>query len=195
MIVRKKIAASAAALALVTGLTACADEEQPEETTAQETAAEESEEQPSEEVTPEPEEQQEQANESTDTPEGVTVEVTTADGATVLVPQGVAEAMSQYAEADWGEPVEVEEVDNGWIVSYDDEHYIAWNENTGGAPTWGEIANNWLTNVRADSSLGFPVAPEEVHPDQEGWVQEFENGRIEWVRGADGVFTANVIEE
>lgn len=193
MIVRKKIAASVAALALVTGVTACADEEeQPaEETTAQETTEEEN----AEEVTPEPEEQQEQANESGDTAEGVTVEVTTADGATVLVPQGLADAMGQYAEPDWGEPVEVEETENGWIVSYDEERYVAWNENTGGAPTWGEIANNWLTNVRADSSLGFPVAPEEVHPDQEGWVQEFENGRIEWVRGADGVFTANVIEE
>ena len=97
---------------------------------------------------------------------------------------------------EWGEPMAVEETDGGWIVTYDNEHYVTWNENTGGAPTWGQIANEWLTDVRLDQKLGFPVAPETENDDQSGWTQEFENGTIEWTRGGtEDAFTAIVTEK
>ena len=112
-----------------------------------------------------------------------TEEITTADGATAMVPAGVKAAMDQYAQPEWGEPMAVEETDGGWIVTYDNEHYITWNENTGGAPTWGQIANEWITDVHLDQKMGFPLAPETENADKSGWTQEFENGTIEWTRG------------
>ena len=125
-----------------------------------------------------------------------TEEITTADGATAMVPAGVKVAMDQYAQPEWGEPMAVEETDGGWIVTYDNEHYITWNENTGGAPTWGQIANEWITDVRLDQKMGFPVAPETENADQSGWIQEFENGTIEWTRGGtEDAFTAIVTEK
>ena len=125
-----------------------------------------------------------------------TEEITTADGATAMVPAGVKAAMDQYAQPEWGEPMAVEETDGGWIVTYDNEHYITWNENTGGAPTWGQIANEWITDVRLDQKMGFPVAPETENADQSGWTQEFENGTIEWTRGGtEDAFTAIVTEK
>lgn len=125
------------------------------------------------------------------------VEFTTADGTTTLVPAGLVQAIGQYAAPEWGEALSVEQIDGGWVAAFDNEHYVAWNENTGGAPIWGEIANNWLTQVRAESKVGFPVAAETPLPNESGWTQEFENGTIEWTRSGndDGSFVANIIEK
>lgn len=124
-----------------------------------------------------------------------TEEIKTAAG-TAMVPAGVKAAMDKYADPAWGEPMAVEEVEDGWIVTYDQEHYITWNPNTGGAPTWGQIANEWMTDVRLDKKLGFPLAPETENPDKSGWTQEFERGTIEWTRGGtNDAFTAIVTEK
>ena len=113
-----------------------------------------------------------------------------------MVPAGVKSAMDQYAQPEWGEPMAVEETDGGWIVTYDNEHYITWNENTGGAPTWGQIANEWITDVHLDQKMGFPLAPETENADKSGWTQEFENGTIEWTRGGTAdAFEAIVTEK
>lgn len=192
MTLTHKIVAGAAALTLTTGLVACSGEAGSGETSTVEVTATET-------AAGATGANESGANESgaasaSGAQDGESVEVTTADGQTTLVPQGVSDAMKQYG-ADWGEPTAVEETANGWIVTYDDEHYVTWNQNTGGAPTWGEIANNWVTSVRTDSALGFPTAPEEALPDGSGWTQSFENGTIEWVRGADGIFSANVTQK
>ncbi|SDL62435.1 LGFP repeat-containing protein [Corynebacterium mycetoides] len=183
MTINRKLTATLAAAALATGLTACSTEGGSEETTVAETATETNTETNTETTT--------EAPEGTETTAG-TVPVTTADGAQAMVPAGVKEAMDTHAQPEWGEPLSVEETEGGWIVAYDDGHYVTWNENTGGAPTWGEIANNWLTTVEPEQGLGFPVAAETQLPDQSGWVQEFEHGTIEWTRGEDGLFQANV---
>ncbi len=184
-----KIVASAAALVLATGLAACSSDDSKSDSTSESTS-----------TVKETATETQTATESSATGSAAsgtadrtnkTVEVKTADGATTLVPQGVKDAMDKYGK-DWGEPASVEETPNGWIVSYDAEHYVTWNQNTGGAPTWGEISNNWLTNVRADSSLGFPTAPEEKRADGNGWTQQFEHGSIDWTHGPDGVFGATV---
>ena len=191
----RKIVASAAALTLgATGLVACSDDGEGEPTSTEVVS----------ETATETEVATETAGEGdADATDGAaagdaeaTEEITTADGATAMVPAGVKSAMDQYAQPEWGEPMAVEETDGGWIVTYDNEHYITWNENTGGAPTWGQIANEWITDVRLDQKMGFPVAPETENADQSGWTQEFENGTIEWTRGGtEDAFTAIVTEK
>lgn len=194
----RKIVASAAALTLgATGLVACSNDGEGEPTSTEvvsETATE------TEVATETAGADASKASDATDTAAAgdaeATEEITTADGATAMVPAGVKAAMDEYAQPEWGEPMAVEETDGGWIVTYDNEHYITWNENTGGAPTWGQIANEWITDVRLDQKLGFPVAPETENADQSGWTQEFENGTIEWTRGGtEDAFTAIVTEK
>ncbi|MCG7235228.1 LGFP repeat-containing protein [Corynebacterium sp. ACRQP] len=192
----RKIVASAAALTLgATGLVACSNDGEGEPTSTEivsETATE------TEIVT-----EGAAADASDEAGAGAaagnaeaTEEITTADGATAMVPAGVKETMDKYAQPEWGEPMAVEETDGGWIVTYDNEHYITWNENTGGAPTWGQIANEWITDVHLDKKMGFPVAPETENADKSGWTQEFENGTIEWTRGGtEDAFTAIVTEK
>ena len=190
----RKIVASAAALTLgATGLVACSNDGEGEPTSTEIVS----------ETATETEVATETAGEAADNTDAAaagdaeaTEEITTADGATAMVPAGVKAAMDEYAQPEWGEPMAVEETDGGWIVTYDNEHYITWNENTGGAPTWGQIANEWITDVRLDQKLGFPVAPETENADQSGWTQEFENGTIEWTRGGtEDAFTAIVTEK
>ena len=190
----RKIVASAAALTLgATGLVACSNDGEGEPTSTEIVS----------ETATETEVATETAGEAADNTDAAaagdaeaTEEITTADGATAMVPAGVKAAMDEYAQPEWGEPMAVEETDGGWIVTYDNEHYITWNENTGGAPTWGQIANEWITDVRLDQKMGFPVAPETENADQSGWIQEFENGTIEWTRGGtEDAFTAIVTEK
>jgi len=190
----RKIVASAAALTLgATGLVACSNDGEGEPTSTEIVS----------ETATETEVATETAGEAADNTDAAaagdaeaTEEITTADGATAMVPAGVVAAMDEYAMPEWGEPMAVEETDGGWIVTYDNEHYVTWNENTGGAPTWGQIANEWITDVRLDQKLGFPVAPETENADQSGWTQEFENGTIEWTRGGtEDAFTAIVTEK
>lgn len=186
----RKLAASAAALTLATGLVACSDDagtttdtEVVEETatetnTATETAAEET------------------VTESTETDAAAgdadaTEELALADGTTAMVPAGLIAAMNDQVDPAWGEPISAEEIDNGWVVTYDNDNYFAWNENTNGAPLVGQIANEWITDTQAENVLGFPLAPEEQKEDESGWIQEFENGTIEWTRGGtEDAFTA-----
>lgn len=195
MTISRKLAASAAVLSLATGLVACSsDDAESTDTTSvvEETATE---------VDTATETAGADATEAEDTEgsedaeaEGAdTTQIATADGESVMAPSGVAAAMDKYADPAWGEPVAVEETENGWIVSYDGEHYVTWNENTGGAPIWGEIANEWI-NGNHESVLGFPTEAETPLPNESGWIQEFEHGTIEWTRGEDGAF-APIINE
>ena len=197
----RKIAASAAAVALAaTGLVACsgddntAAETEVVETTATETNVE------TETAAEDTETASAEASATDSTGAAgkgteATEEITTADGGTAMVPAGVVAAMDKFAEPSWGEPMKVEQVDEGWIVTYDQEHYVTWNENTGGAPTWGQIANEWMTDVNLDKKLGFPLAPETANPDESGWTQEFERGSINWTRAGEGEPFAAVITE
>ena len=197
----RKIAASAAAVALAaTGLVACSndDDTAAETEVVEATATETNVETETAAEDTETASAEASATDSTGAAgEGTeaTEEITTADGGTAMVPAGVVAAMDKFAEPSWGEPMKVEQVDEGWIVTYDQEHYVTWNENTGGAPTWGQIANEWMTDVNVDKKLGFPLAPEAANPDESGWTQEFERGSINWTRAGEGEPFAAVITE
>lgn len=205
----RKIVASASAVVLATGLVACSNDETGtaevtetavETNTATETVAEATE-------TLENTATETATSSAADSTDGsataaagegadATTELALANGETALVPQGVADAVDEFGEDSWGEPTAVEEVEGGWVVTFDGEHYVAWSENTGGAPIWGEIANSWLNDVRDARVLGFPLAAETPNTDGSGWNQEFENGTIEWRRdgSADAAFRAFVEE-
>ncbi len=181
----RKFAASAAALALAGGLVACSNSgtttttsASKETATATDAAKESGKSGKTATETVTSTKKKGDAAEGTD----ATTELALSSGETTLVPEGAASAASQFAQPDWGEPVSVEEVDGGWIISYDSEHYVAWNENTGGAPIWGEIANTWINDVRDARSVGFPMAAETKNADTPGWTQQFEEGTIEWTR-------------
>ena len=199
----RKMFASVAALSLATGLVACSNEETDADATSvvSETATATASETVTTPATTETEAgtanetvTSSAASESDSAAPAATEELALADGATALVPQGVVETIDKYAEASWGQPTAAEEIDGGWVVSFDGEHYITWKESTGGAPIWGEIANSWLNDIRGARVVGFPKMPETPNTDQSGWNQEFENGTIEWTRdgGADAAFRAFV---
>lgn len=202
----RKMFASVAALSLATGLVACSNEETDADATSvvSETATATASETVTTPATTETGAgtatetvTSSAASESDSAAPAATEELALADGATALVPQGVVETIDKYAEASWGQPTAAEEIDGGWVVSFDGEHYITWKESTGGAPIWGEIANSWLNDVRGARVVGFPKMPETPNTDQSGWNQEFENGTIEWTRdgGADAAFRAFVEEK
>lgn len=202
----RKMFASVAALSLATGLVACSNEETDADATSvvSETATATASETVTTPATTETEAgtatetvTSSAASESDSAAPAATEELALADGATALVPQGVVETIDKYAEASWGQPTAAEEIDGGWVVSFDGEHYITWKESTGGAPIWGEIANSWLNDIRGARVVGFPKMPETPNTDQSGWNQEFENGTIEWTRdgGADAAFRAFVEEK
>ena len=199
----RKIVASIAAVALAGGLVACSnDADTTADTTAETTADATATDVATETVAAETETASSTAT-ATETvaaeseaaeAEGATEELALADGKTAMVPQGVKAAIDEFAEASWGEPTAAEEVDGGWIVTFDGEHYITWKESTGGSPIWGKIAQSWLNDVRGAREIGFPLAPETPNTDESGWNQEFENGTLEWTRdgGEDAAFTAKV---
>lgn len=210
----RKIVASAAALALAGGLVACSNDDDATDVAGTATStnvATETEASATETLssTATKTATSTSANESTETETatstntetvvdtaaaGATEEITLADGSVALVPAGVTETMNEYVASNWGEPTAVEEIDGGWVVTYDNEHYITWKESTGGSPIWGEIANTWLNDVRGARTVGFPLMPETPNTDGSGWNQEFENGTIDWSRdgAADAPFKATI---
>ena len=120
MAISRKLIASAAALSLATGLVACSsDDAESTDTTSvvEETATE---------VDTATETAGADASDAEDAEgeDGDTTQIATADGETVMAPSALAAAMDKYADPAWGEPVAVEETENGWIVSYDGEHYV-----------------------------------------------------------------------
>ncbi len=178
MNISRKLGVIAAAGALSVGLVACADEEgdMGAATTVAETATETN-------TMTETQEPAEATTAGTEVADGVPV--ATADGTQAMVPAGLAEAMDkftapEYGGDDWGEPMSIDETEQGWVAAYADGHYITWNENTGGAPIWGKIGETWADENWGEGSVGFPTAAETPIPGEMGWTQEFENGTISW---------------
>lgn len=127
----------------------------------------------------------------TDSAEGDSVEVEGADGSTFQVPAAVAQAIDSYS-SEFGAPVDVEESDNGTLVSFDEGNYLAYAEELGAQPVIGMIAESWVDEGGLDADVGLPTGPEEANADGNGWIQQFANGSISWIQGDDGDFESEI---
>lgn len=190
----RKIGASIAALALTTGLVACSsDEGDTTEVEATETSVET--------VTSETADASgsESASESADASgsesagaEGDTVELTTQDGEKVVVPAAAANAPEELGLGNWGDPYNVETTEDGkTLIEYDADKNIVYSKETGAVPLVGEIANTWKKDGGLKNEIGLPKKAEEKRSDDNGWIQEFENGTIEWLE-ENGEFGAKI---
>lgn len=190
----RKIGASIAALALTTGLVACSnDEGATEDVEATETNTVTSEaEGASESSDASSSEEAADASEGAEDADGDTVELTTKDGEKVLVPAAAANAADELGLGNWGEPISVETNDDGTtLIEYDADKNIVYSEETGAVPLVGEIANTWKKEGGLKSEIGLPTKAEDKRDDNNGWIQDFQNGTIEWLE-ENGEFGAKI---
>lgn len=124
--------------------------------------------------------------------DGETAELTTQDGEKVLVPAAAAKAADEVGMDNWGDPFNVESREDGTtLIEYDADKNIVYSKKTGAVPIVGEISNTWKAEGGLDAEVGLPTEPEEVREDGNGWIQNFENGTIEWL-SENGEFTAKI---
>ena len=135
----RKLGASVAALALATGLAACSDDADNADGNVKEVEATETN---VETVTEGAEADDAAADETTagEGEDGETVEITTQDGESVLVPAAAQEAAEEHRGGNWGDPFNVESREDGTtLIEYDADKNIVYSEETGGVPLVGEI--------------------------------------------------------
>lgn len=181
----RKFGATVAALALSAGLVACSEGEgdvEEVETTetntvtsaAEDTAAEGADASESEGA---------DASEGAgaEGADGDTTELTTQSGEKVVVPSAAANATDELGLGNWGEPIAAETNDDGaTLIEYDADKNIVYSEETGAVPLVGEIANTWKKEGGLNSEVGLPLKAEDKRDDNNGWIQDFQNGTIEW---------------
>lgn len=187
--------AAAAALTLSAGLVACGnDDENKDDNNGTETVVEsvEATETASETTTVEASEGEQESDTAAAAADenGETVEVETQDGEKVLVPAGLKASMDEIERDNWGTPKSVESNDGKFLVTYDVEKNVAYSEETGGVKIVGGIANEWKNDGGLNNPIGLPTAPEQKNADDNGWTQDFQNGKIE-VKFENGQWTAN----
>ena len=180
--INRKLGASVAALALATSLAACSDDADNADGNVEEVEATET--------------NVETVTEETDAEgegeDGETVEITTQDGESVLVPAAAQEAAEEHSGGNWGDPFNVESREDGTtLIEYDAEKNIVYSEETGAVPVVGEISKTWKEEGGLDAEVGLPTAPEEKRSDDNGWIQDFQNGTIEWLE-ENGEFGAKI---
>lgn len=187
----RKIGASVAALALATSLVACSDNADNADTDGNVEEVEVTETN-METVTEETATESAAEDTAAADAEGETVEITTQDGEKVLVPAEAAKAGEEYGMNNWGDPFNVESREDGTtLIEYDAEKNIVYSEETGAYPVVGEIAKTWKENGGLDNEIGLPVEAESKRSDDNGWIQKFQNGTIEWLE-ENGAFTAKI---
>ena len=185
----RKFGATVAALALSAGLVACSDGEgdvdevEATETNtvtsaAEDTAAEDT---ATEDVDASESEGADASDAEGAGAEGDTTELTTQDGEKVVVPSAAANATEELGLGNWGEPIAAETNDDGaTLIEYDADKNIVYSEETGAVPLVGEIANTWKKEGGLNSEVGLPTKAEDKRDDNNGWIQDFQNGTIEW---------------
>lgn len=188
----RKFGATVAAIALSTSLVACSNDEgdvNEVEATETDTATVTS-------ASAEDSAASESASETDATDaaaaEGETTEITTQDGEKVVVPAAAAKAPEELGLGNWGDPFNVETTEDGaTLIEYDAEKNIVYSEETGAVPLVGEIAKTWKKDGGLKNEIGLPLKAEDKRSDDNGWIQEFQNGTIEWLE-ENGEFTAKI---
>ncbi len=189
----RKFGATVAALALSAGLVACSEGEgDVKEVEATETNT----------VTSAAEDADASASEGADASEsegagaagadGDTTELTTQGGEKVVVPSAAANATDELGLGNWGDPIAAETNEDGaTLIEYDADKNIVYSEETGAVPLVGEIANTWKKEGGLNSEVGLPLKAEDKRDDNNGWIQDFQNGTIEWLE-ENGEFGAKI---
>lgn len=127
------------------------------------------------------------SSESSDS-EGGKESIETANGE-VEVPADFAKAIKEKA-AEWGDPESVETSGDGSIATFAKDKLLAYSEDAGSQPIVGKIAETWAEEGGLDSEIGLPTAPEKAEGN--GWIQEFTNGTISWMKGDSGKYEATI---
>ena len=107
----------------------------------------------------------------------------------VEVPAALASAIDEKS-AEWGDVQDVENSENGSLATFAEDKLIAFNEESGAQPIIGKIAETWKSEGGLANKVGLPTAPEQAEGN--GWVQEFTNGTIKWMKGESGQYEATV---
>lgn len=122
-----------------------------------------------------------------------------ADGETTTIntPAGDFEVPAAFASAvegkvaEWGDIVNIENSDLGSVAEYANGDLLAWAKDSAGEiPVVGKIAETWKNEGGINSDLGLPTGPEMT--EGTGWIQEFANGTISWLQGANGEYEATI---
>lgn len=111
-----------------------------------------------------------------DDPAGETEPVQLVDGQMIDLPAALSAGVDTYS-FDFGAPVDVEEQEGRYLVSFDQGNYVAYSLDTDAWPVGGEIAETWLAEGGLDAEIGLPVTEESI-TDWEGRTQDFEHGTI-----------------
>lgn len=186
----RKFGATVAALALTTGLVACSEGEgdvteveatETNTVTASEDAGASG-----------SESEGADASKSEGAADGDTTELTTKDGEKVVVPSKAANAQEELGLGNWGDPISVETKDDGaTLIEYDADKNIVYSEETGAVPLVGMIAETWKKDGGLENEIGLPLKAEDKRDDNNGWIQDFQNGTIEWLE-ENGEFGAKI---
>ena len=90
------------------------------------------------------------------------------------------------------DPISVETKDDGaTLIEYDADKNIVYSEETGAVPLVGMIAETWKKDGGLDNEIGLPLKAEDKRDDNNGWIQDFQNGTIEWLE-ENGEFGAKI---
>lgn len=177
-----KILAPVAAVALATGLTACADNGTDTAATTSSTSAA-----ADATVTEDTTVVETESEVVTAVAEEDLVEVPTAAGENVKVPAALQEE-AEKAEG-LGELQSVESNDEGvYTAEYENGRYVVFSPEHGAFLVQGMIAQTWRDAGAVDSEFGVPTENEQGDGTQ-GWTQTFSGGTIAWVN-QDGVWGA-----
>ena len=189
----RKFGATVAALALSAGLVACSEGEgDVEEVEATETNTVTSAAEGADASESEGADASESEGAGAEGADGDTTELTTQSGEKVVVPSAAANATDELGLGNWGEPIAAETNDDGaTLIEYDADKNIVYSEETGAVPLVGEIANTWKKEGGLNSEVGLPLKAEDKRDDNNGWIQDFQNGTIEWLE-ENGEFGAKI---
>lgn len=105
------------------------------------------------------------------------------------VPAAFASAIEEEA-GEWGDVQSIENADAGSLATFAEDKLLAFNEESGAHPIIGKIAETWKGEGGLANEVGLPTAPEQAEGN--GWVQEFTNGTIKWMKGASGEYEATI---
>ena len=111
------------------------------------------------------------------------------------IPAAFASALESKA-SEWGMSMDdiqnITNSDAGSVATFAKDKLLAFSNESGeSVPVIGKIAETFESEGGLES-LGLPESPEQALSDGEGWVQEFTNATVKWVKGENGEFAADI---